>query len=199
MPDLQVTPRDMQRFFQECNLQRKKWYREIRDTDTLAYAYFVIRRRMIQPAKYALTESEEQRASFLKPEAEKEYTKLKEALENGADLKKYHTQNSRILYPCDGLLEKYGINHLHLLRGKFQVYFFADGHSVFIIRVVTHFARHRTDYSKKPLLDILGRHIPDYMDRMPWLLSHARDPRLNERRCSPYGWYMTDAWKKSAI
>ncbi len=152
---------------------------------------------MIQPDRYLLTESPEQAASFLKPEAEKQYGELKETLKNAGELKKYHTQNSRILYPCDGMLEKHGINHLHLLRGKYQVYFFRKDTSIFIIKVVTHFARHHTDYSKKPLLDILGRHIPDHESKMPWLQSHKQDLRLNERYPSPYGWYMTDEWKKA--
>ncbi len=185
----------MRHFFNACNLQRKKWYRELADDDTLAYAYFVIRRRMLQPAHFVLTESEEQKRSLLKPEVKIAYERLKAVLQNGGDLKPYHTQNSRILYPCDGLLEMHGINHLHLLRGKYQVYFFSEGTSVFIIKVVTHFARHHTDFSKIPLLNILEKSIPDYYSRMPWLQSHSADVRLTERFASPYGWFMVDEWK----
>lgn len=197
LTETQVTVEQMHRFFHDCNLQRKKGYREITDEDTLAYAYFVLRRRMIQPAGYRLSESEEQRLSFMKPDVKKAYEKWKEDLQTGADLKAYHTQNSRILYPCDGLLEKHGINHVHLLRGKYQVYFFVQADAVFIIKVVTHFAKHHTHYSKQGLLEILKRHLPDAEAGMPWMKSHAADPRLNERYASPYGWYMVDEWKKS--
>jgi hypothetical protein len=196
IPDEFVPVSEMRRFFHACNLQRKKWYRELADDDALIYAYFVLRRRMLQPAHFVLRESEEQKRSLLKPEVKIAYERLKAVLQNGGDLKPYHTQNSRILYPCDGLLEMHGINHLHLLRGKYQVYFFSEGTSVFIIKVVTHFARHHTGYSKNSLLAILKNAIPDYDFRMPWLQSHSADPRLTERYASPYGWYMVDAHKK---
>lgn len=193
---LNITPEEIHHFFEACRLTRKKWYREIPDTEHLVYAYFVITRRMIQPAAYEVSETESCLASFLPAEVIREYHELKTALSQGGDLKKYHTQNSRILYPVDGLLEDWNINHLHLQKGKYQVYFVAEENRILMLKVVKHFARHHTSYSKTKLLEIWENHRGEKPVKNPLNLKYLNDPRISSQYPSAFGWYMTDLWKE---
>lgn len=187
-------------FFRDAKLNNKKWLREIPDFETLVYAFFTIRRRMIQAKKYTVSETAELADSFLKPDILREYENLKHALRTGGDLKKFHTENSKILYPIDGLLEDYGINHLHLSRARFQVFFVEEKDDILILKVCKHFAKNQTAFSKQHLIDLLAQYRPEMAVNTKYRNWEVGHPRKTELYRSNYGWLKSDDfcnWLKS--
>lgn len=187
-------------FFRDAKLNNKKWLREIPDFETLVYAFFTIRRRMIQAKKYTVSETAELADSFLKPDILREYENLKHALSTGGDLKKFHTENSKILYPIDGLLEDYGINHLHLSRARFQVFFVEEKEEILILKVCKHFAKNQTAFSKQHLIDLLAQYRPEMAVNGKYRKINTAHPRKTVLYPSSYGWDKSDDfcnWLKS--
>lgn len=172
-------------FFFAAKVNKKKWYREIKDNDDLFYAFFVLRRRMIQPKNYVIHEAAGLYEKNIKPEVWRDYQSLKNALTQKGDLKKFHTENSKIIYPIDGLLEEYNINHLHLDRSRYQVFFMVEGNDIFMINICKHFERNRTSYSKNSLLDIVAKNWPGKKERK---YGRTDKNRLTEKYASAYAW-----------
>lgn len=153
---------------------------------------------MIQPGKYTLHEAALITKKDMKPEAIREYGYLKNALAENGDLKKYHTENSKILFPIDGLLERWNINHLHIDRSRFQVFFLQEGNELFIVNVCKHFERNGTDYHKTALLKIIEQNWPDKL-AASWPQRH---PKASNTFPSSYGWTKVDQldkWLDGAI
>lgn len=177
----------VRRFFSDARLTNKKWYREIADDEVWLYAFFVIRRRMMQPKHYVVHESGRLREAFVKPEVLRDYESLKRAWTEKGDLKKFHTENSKILYPIDGLLEDRGINHLHLDRSRYQVYFRTEGREIYVLHIVKHFGRGHTGYSKENLLRIMEESWPGRFGVSG--LKNLRPDKASPLYPSRYGWH----------
>lgn len=177
-------------FFAEARLNRKKWYKEINRTDVLLYSFFVIRRRMLQSKRYKVHESREFEGVILKPEVQRDYDVLKKAWAEKGDLKKFHTENSKILNPIDGLLEDWGINHLHLDRGRHQIFFMEREREIFSVKIVKHFERSHTAYSKEHLLRIIDENWPHLLRKSE--LRIAAPDSIHKNYPSRYGWHKTD-------
>jgi hypothetical protein len=185
-------------FFFSAKLNKKKWYREIKNNDDLFYSFFVLRRRMIQPKNYVIHEAPGLYEKNIKPEVLRDYQSLKDALTLNGDLKKFHTENSKIIYPIDSLLEEYNINHLHLDRSRYQVFFMTDGNDIFMINICKHFERNRTGYSKNSLLEIVNKNWPDKRDKRYYAIDKNR---LTEKYASAYAWEKVSqfySWLRSA-
>lgn len=176
-------------FFRNAKLDHRKWFRELATPEEKWYAYFVVRRRMIQPKNYILHESKHLAEKELKPEIKRAYEDLKFALQTKGDLKKFHTENSKILAPLDGLLEKYNINHLHIDRSRYQVFFITERKHIFLINVVQHFGRSRTEYNKEALLKIVTENWPEKKQNKTAFLP-------NEKLASAYGWEKVTALRQ---
>lgn len=172
-------------FFLAARLNKKKWYREIKTNDELFYSFFAIRRRMIQPKNYVIHEAAGFHEKNMKPEVLRDYESLKMALAHNGDLKKFHTENSKILYPIDSLLEEYNINHLHLDRSRYQVFFITEGHDIFIVNICKHFERNRTGYSKNSLLEIVNNNWPDKREKRHYVIDKNG---LTEKYMSAAAW-----------
>lgn len=191
---LQQAVRHVQRFFTDARLHKKKWFREISVDDVWLYAFFTLRRRMLQPKRYVVHESARLREAFVKPEVLRDYQALKTAWIEKGDLKKFHTENSKILYPIDGLLEDWGINHLHLDRARYQVYFRTEGHEIFVLHIVKHFGRGHTGYSKDNLLRILEESWPGRFSASA--LKHIRPDLASPQYPSRYGWHEVERFHR---
>ena len=172
-------------FFWAAKLNKKKWYREIKNNDELFYSFFVLRRRMIQPKNYVIHEAANLYEKNLKPEVLRDYQSLKMALSQNGDLKKFHTENSKIIYPIDSLLEEYNINHLHLDRSRYQVFFITEGNEIFMVNICKHFERNRTGYSKNSLLEIVDKNWADKGIKKYYSVDKNR---LTEKYASAYAW-----------
>lgn len=184
----------VQQFFTDARLHKKKWYREIKHADVWLYAFFVIRRRMLQPKHYTVHESSHLVAAHIKPEALRDYQALKTAWTQKGDLKKFHTENSKILYPIDGLLEDWGINHLHLDRARQQIFFRTEGLDIYVIHIVTHFGRGHMGYSKGNLLRILEESWPGRFSAST--LKNIRPDLASSQYPSRYGWHQVEAFHR---
>ena len=171
-------------FFFAAKLNKKKWYREIKNNDELFYAFFILRRRMIQPKNYVIHEAKDLHEKNMKPEVLRDYQALKIALAHSGDLKKFHTENSKIIYPIDSLLEEYNINHLHLDRSRYQVFFMTEGNNIFMVNICKHFERNRTGYSKNSLLEIVDKNWPEKRKKNHYPI----DNRLTEKYASAAAW-----------
>lgn len=180
----------IRQFFTEARLHKKKWFREIDETDVWLYAFFVLRRRMLQPKRYTVHESARLLDAAIKPEVLRDYHGLKTAWAEKGDLKKFHTENSKILYPIDGLLEDWGINHLHLDRARYQVFFRVEDLEIYVLHIVTHFGRGHMGYSKENLLRILEESWPGRFHAST--LKNIRPDLASPRYPSRYGWHEVD-------
>jgi len=174
-------------FFADAKLHRKKWYKEINRPDVLLYSFFVIRRRMLQPKHYVVHESREFDDVIFKPEVLRDYDMLKKAWAEKGDLKKFHTENSKILNPIDGLLEDWGINHLHLDRGRYQIFFMENEGEIYAVKIVKHFERSRTSYSKENLLRIVRENWPHMLRKSELRIASPND--IHKIYPSRYGWH----------
>lgn len=141
---------------------------------------------MIQPKIYTVIESRECAEAVLKPEAARDYAELKKAWAQKGDLKKFHIENSKILYPPDGLLESTGINHLHLDRARLQVFFLERDRHIHVIKIVKHFERNRMSHSKENLLHVLRENWPDLPLQPPPAIGFPE--RLTQKYAGRYGW-----------
>lgn len=195
---LQQTENHIHSFFHAAKLQRKKWYKEIQNLDELLYAFFVIRRRMVQPKNYQIHESKKIKDSNLKPELTRDYQSLKKAFLEKGDLKKFHTENSKVLSPIDSLLEEWNINHLHIDRARYQIFFLAEKKEIFIINICKHFERNRTDYSKNSLLEIIKENWPIKFQKQ----ALKKPDKISDKYKSAYGWQRVEefySWLDEAI
>lgn len=182
----------MRDFFVAAKLSNKSWYKKLASNDEVCYAFFTVRRRMIQAKKYIVHESNKINIEKLKPEAARDYLLLKQMWETKGDLKKFHTENSKILFPIDGLLENYGINHLHIDRSRFQVFFVEKDGEIFVLNICSHFGKSRMSYHKESLLETLRHNWPS-PETEP---KSKRHPKAEGNYVSSYGWHKTDTFKK---
>lgn len=198
---LKEAEKHIHHFFHVAKLHRKKWYREINSRDELIYAFFVIRRRMIQPKHYAIYESNKIVEKVIKPEVYREYELLKKLWVEKGNLKKFHTENSKILAPLDGLLEQWDINHLHLNRSRYQVFFMTEETNIYIINICKHFDRNRTNYHTSNLLEILQENWPEkYHSLKNNKFSHSKKSFYGQQKVSEfYNWLheMADVIEKN--
>lgn len=191
---LQQAVQHVQRFFTDARLHKKKWFREIGTADVWLYAFFTVRRRMLQPKRYTVHESARLHEAFVKPEVLRDYQALKTAWSQKGDLKKFHTENSKILHPIDGLLEDWGINHLHLDRARYQVYFRTEGHEIFVLHIVKHFGRGHTGYSKENLLRIMEESWPGRFSVST--LKNIRPDLASPQYPGRFGWHETERFRR---
>lgn len=183
-----------QQFFRDARLHNKKWYREITHDELWLYAFFVVRRRMMQPKHYTVHESTRLGEMGWKPEVLRDYGYLKTAWAEKGDLKKFHTENSKILYPIDGLLEDWGINHLHLDRARHQVFFRTEGRDIYVLNVMGHVGRGHTGYSKEGLLHIMEENWPGRFQASS--LKNIRPDLASPQYPSRYGWHRVEGFRR---